>query len=170
MGVPGKRAPTVQECYSDKPYTPVAMRQHALGPYPFDPNLVAQGIPPDGRVDANERLYAPVEGTPIPPGAAPSGTPPDAPPPGAPPPPPPAQATPPSPPADVFPPLDTGGAVPAAPTSFNRNVSGAGPSVAVAHYDPQTGLYAAPDGQVFHQEDLVDPAKSWQDLVYRAEQ
>lgn len=170
MGVPGKRAPTVQECYSDKPYTPVAMRQHALGPYPFDPNLVAQGIPPDGRVDANERLYAPVEGTPIPPGAAPSGTPPDAPPPGAPPPPPPAQATPPSPPADVFPPLDTGGAVPAAPTSFNRNVSGAGPSVAVAHYDPQTGLYAAPDGQVFHQEDLVDPAKSWQDLVYRADQ
>ena len=64
MGVPGKRAPTVQECYSDKPYMPLAMRQHALGPYPFDPNLIAQGIPPDDRVDANERLFAPVEGTP----------------------------------------------------------------------------------------------------------
>ena len=37
MGVPGKRAPTVQECYSDKPYTPLAIRQHALGPYPIDP-------------------------------------------------------------------------------------------------------------------------------------
>ena len=86
MGVPGKRAPTVQECYSDKPYMPLAMRQHALGPYPFDPNLIGQGIPPDGRVDENERLYAPTEGTPMPPGAAPSGTPPDAPPPAAAPP------------------------------------------------------------------------------------
>jgi hypothetical protein len=166
MGVPGKRAPTVQECYSDKPYTPLAVRQHALGPYPFDPNLIAQGIPPDDRVDANERLYAPVEGTPMPPDAVPSGTPPDAPPPGAPPPPPPADAPPPT---AVFPPMDSGGAVPAAPSSFGVNGSGPGPSVAVAHYDPQTGQYAAPGGQVFRQEDLVDPAKSWQDLIYRAD-
>ena len=168
MGVPGKRAPTVQECYSDKPYMPLAVRQHALGPYPIDPNLIAQGIPPDDRVDANERLYAPVEGTPMPPGAVPAGTPPDAPPPGAPPPPPPAGAPAP-PPAEVFPPMDTGGAVPAAPSSFGANGSGPGPSVAVAHYDPQTGQYAAPDGQVFRQEDLVDPAKSWQDLIYKAD-
>ena len=42
MGHPGKRAPTVEICDSDKPYEPLAMRQHALGPYPLDPNLVAQ--------------------------------------------------------------------------------------------------------------------------------
>lgn len=63
MGVPGKYAPTVQECYSDRPYTPLAMRQHALGPYPFDPNLVAQGIPPDDRVTADEHLFGPLDGT-----------------------------------------------------------------------------------------------------------
>ena len=175
MGVPGKRAATVQECYSDKPYTPLAMRQHALGPYPIDPNLIAQGIPPDDRVDGNQRLYAPVEGTPMPPGAMPGGTPPDAPPPGAPPlppgapPPPPAEAPPAPPPAEVFPPMDTGGAVAATPSSFGTNGSEPGPSVAVAHYDPQTGQYAAPDGQVFRQENLVDPAKSWQDLIYMAD-
>jgi virulence factor Mce-like protein len=165
MGVPGKRAPTVQECYSDKPYTPLAVRQHALGPYPIDPNLIAQGIPPDSRVDEGQRLYAPIEGTPMPPGAMPSGTPPDAAPPGAPPPPPP----PPGPPADVFPPVDTGGAVAATPSSFGGAGSAPGPSVAVAHYDPQTGQYAAPDGQVFRQEDLVEPATSWQDLIYKAD-
>ncbi len=167
MGVPGKRAPTVQECYSDKPYMPLAVRQHALGPYPIDPNLIAQGIPVDDRVDFRDRIFAPVEGTPLPPGAVPAATPPDAPPPGAPPPPPLAEAPAP-PPAEAFPPMDTGGAVPAAPSSFGANGSGSGTSVAVAHYDPQTGQYAAPDGQVFRQEDLVDPAKSWQDLIYKA--
>ena len=40
MGVPGKRATTVEECYSDKPYKPLAMRQHTVGPYPIDPNLI----------------------------------------------------------------------------------------------------------------------------------
>ena len=167
MGVPGKRAPTVQECYSDKPYMPIAVRQHSLGPYPLDPNLIAQGVPLDDRVDANERIYAPVEGTPMPPAAVPSGAPPDAAPPGAPPPPPAGAPVPP--PAEVFPPMDTGGAVPAAPSSFGANGSGPGPSVAVAHYDPQTGQYAAPGGEVFRQQDLVDPAKSWQDLIYKAD-
>ncbi len=104
MGVPGKRAPTVQECYSDKPYTPLAMRQAETPPAP--------------------------------------------------------------PPVEAFPPMDTGGAVAATPSSFGGNESGPGPSVAVAHYDPQTGQYAAPGGQFFRQEDLVDPAKSWQDLIY----
>ncbi|MGZ6777646.1 MAG: MCE family protein, partial [Mycobacterium sp.] len=156
MGVPGKRAPTVQECYSDKPYTPLAVRQHALGPYPIDPNLIAQGMPPDGRVDANDRLYAPVEGTPMPPGAQPSGTPPGAPPPGAPPPPaPPPAGPPPPPPAEAFPPTDTGGAVAATPSAFGGTTSAPGPSVAVAHYDPQTGRYATPDGKVYRQTDLV---------------
>jgi phospholipid/cholesterol/gamma-HCH transport system substrate-binding protein len=69
MGHPGKRAPTVEECDSDKPFEPVAQREHALGPYPIDPNLISQGVPPDSRVDANDRLHAPQEGTPPPPQA-----------------------------------------------------------------------------------------------------
>lgn len=64
MGKPGKRAPTVEICESDQPYEPLAMRQHALGPYPIDPNLIAQGVAPDDRVDFGDRIHAPVEGTP----------------------------------------------------------------------------------------------------------
>jgi phospholipid/cholesterol/gamma-HCH transport system substrate-binding protein len=85
MGHPGKRAPTVELCNDPKGYTPLAIRQHSLGPNQFDPNLIAQGVPPDDRTDFNERIYAPVEGTPLPPGAVPSGTAPNAPAPGAPP-------------------------------------------------------------------------------------
>jgi phospholipid/cholesterol/gamma-HCH transport system substrate-binding protein len=66
MGHPGKRAPTVEECDSDIPFEPLAQREHALGPYPLDPNLISQGVPPDSRVDANDRLHAPTEGTPPP--------------------------------------------------------------------------------------------------------
>jgi phospholipid/cholesterol/gamma-HCH transport system substrate-binding protein len=76
MGHPGKRAPTVEICDSDKPYEPLATRQHVLGPYPLDPNLLSQGVPPDDRVTANDRIFGPVEGTPLPPGAVPQGTPP----------------------------------------------------------------------------------------------
>jgi phospholipid/cholesterol/gamma-HCH transport system substrate-binding protein len=76
MGHPGKRAPTVQICDSDKPYEPLAMKQHVFGPYPLDPNLLSQGIPPDDRVTSNDRIFGPVEGTPLPPGAVPQGTPP----------------------------------------------------------------------------------------------
>src|SRR3984957_2447526 len=75
MGHPGKRAPTVEICNSDKPFMPLAMRQHTLGPYPLDPNLLAQGIPPDDRVTANKRIFGPVEGTPLPLGEVPRGTP-----------------------------------------------------------------------------------------------
>jgi phospholipid/cholesterol/gamma-HCH transport system substrate-binding protein len=75
MGNPGKRAPTVEICDSDKPYEPLAMRQHALGPYPIDPNLIAQGIPPDARVDRDATIYGPLEGTPPPPAAPPSPSP-----------------------------------------------------------------------------------------------
>ena len=75
MGHPGKRAPTVEICNSDKPFMPLAMRQHVLGPSPLDPNLLAQGIPPDDRVTADRRIFGPVEGTPLPPGAFPRGTP-----------------------------------------------------------------------------------------------
>ncbi len=76
MGHPGKRAPTVEICNSDKPFMPLAMRQHVLGPAPLDPNLLSQGIPPDDRVTADQRIFGPVEGTPLPPGAVPRGTPP----------------------------------------------------------------------------------------------
>ncbi|MDG4668182.1 MlaD family protein [Mycobacterium sp. 236(2023)] len=80
---PGKRAPTVEICDSDKPFVPLAMREHILGPPPVDPNLIAQGIPLDSRVpgEADSRMYAPVEGTPLPPGAARAGAPPEPPPP-----------------------------------------------------------------------------------------
>ncbi len=67
---PGKRAPTVEMCRSDQPYQPLALRQHALGPNPIDPSAIAQGIPPDDRILPGEGLYGPVEGTPLPPGAA----------------------------------------------------------------------------------------------------
>src|SRR5580693_2216227 len=75
MGHPGKRAPTVEICNSDKPFMPLAMRQHVLGPSPIDPNLLAQGIPPDDRATADKRIFGPVEGTPLPLGAIPRGTP-----------------------------------------------------------------------------------------------
>jgi phospholipid/cholesterol/gamma-HCH transport system substrate-binding protein len=75
MGHPGKRAPTVEICNSDKPFMPLAMRQHVLGPSPIDPNLLSQGIPPDDRVTADQRIFGPIEGTPLPPGAVPRGTP-----------------------------------------------------------------------------------------------
>ncbi|MGV0790706.1 MCE family protein [Mycolicibacterium sp. XJ1819] len=63
MAHPGKRAPTVEICDSDEPYVPLALREHAVGPYPLDPNLISQGIPPDDRVTRDDHLYGPVEGT-----------------------------------------------------------------------------------------------------------
>ncbi|MCV7285534.1 MCE family protein [Mycolicibacterium wolinskyi] len=134
MGQPGKRAPTVEICESDKPFEPLAMRQHVTGPYPVDPNLIAQGVPPDDRVTLDEQIYGPIEGTPPPQGGA----------------------VPPPPPADA--------AVPAAPSAFAPGQPG--PSVAVATYNPQTGQYATPDGNVYRQPDLVTPApKNWEDLL-----
>ncbi|EHI10494.1 MCE family protein [Mycolicibacterium thermoresistibile] len=73
---PGKRAPTVEICNSDRPFVPLAMRQHALGPYPFDPNLIAQGIPVDSRVTDEDHLYGPIGGTPMPAGTPPPELPP----------------------------------------------------------------------------------------------
>ncbi|AGB24692.1 virulence factor Mce family protein [Mycobacterium sp. JS623] len=190
MGHPGKRAPTVELCNDPKGFQPIQMRQHYLGPYPIDPNLIAQGIPVDDRVDFNDRIFAPTEGTPLPPGAAPAGTPPGTPPgppnplaaltppPAAPPGPPPPQGNSLNgesiPPADAAPPpqgplpgpVPDGGAVPAAPSAFNENGSG-GPSVAVAHYDLRTGIYVAPDGQLQRVTSAVSGAepKSWKDLL-----
>ena len=124
MGQPGKRAPTVEICESDRPFEPLAMRQHVTGPYPIDPNLIAQGVPPDDRVTLDEHIYGPVEGTPV-----------------------------------------DGGALPVAPSA---HTAGDGPSVAIATYDPETGRYATPDGQVHHQADLATPgAQNWEDLLPR---
>jgi len=163
QGRPGKRAPTVQICDSDKPYEPLAMRQHALGPYPFDPNLIVQGIPPDDRVTLQDNIFGPLLGTPMPPpaqGAAPAADAPPPPPAGG------AAPNPDSPPVDNPAPAD--GGVPAvAPSGYTPG--GSGPSVAVATYDPKTGQYATPDGSVYRQSDLVNPEgeRSWKDLLPR---
>lgn len=164
QGQPGKRAPTVEICESDKPFQPLAMRQHVFGTYPLDPNLIAQGIPPDDRVDWNrERIFGPVEGTPRPPDAG-------------------APAAPPAPPGqaaqmgEVSPlaPLDVpsapagaaGGGPVAAPSAFAPPAAEPGPSVAIAQYDPHTGSYVTPDGQVYRQSDLVAKRapKTWKDM------
>jgi phospholipid/cholesterol/gamma-HCH transport system substrate-binding protein len=144
MGQPGKRAPTVEICESDQPYEPLAMRQHALGPYPIDPSLLAQGIPPDNRVTLPDQITGPLGGTPMPPGPAP-------PPVG------PAEA-----PA-VAPAPTSGPQV--APSAFAPQVDG--PSVAIATYDPTTGQFATPDGTVARQTDIVagDGTKTWMDLL-----
>ena len=173
MGHPGKRAPTVEICDSDDPYQPLALRQHIVGPYPLDPNLIAQGIPPDSRIDADDQIYGPAAGTPMPPGAAEAPPPPDLPPTGTPPPPsepadtsgvPPGVAT--TPPADGPPAVPDEGLPAAAPASFDGGATG-GPSVAVVQYDPRTGRYTTPDGHTFRQSDLVASAtpKSWKDLL-----
>lgn len=158
MGHPGKRAPTVEICNSDKPYMPLAQRQHVLGPYPLDPNLLSQGIPPDDRVTIPNRIFGPVDGTPLPPGSSgPRGTPPG-------PPTPPLAPPLPGPPGAAAPPVD---APTAAPSAFDANESATRPSVAVLHYDPRTGRYVRPDGQIFRQSDLVQAAapKTWQDMI-----
>jgi phospholipid/cholesterol/gamma-HCH transport system substrate-binding protein len=159
MGHPGKRAPSVEICDSDRPYEPLAMRQHVLGPYPLDPNLLAQGIPPDDRITSGDHLYAPIEGTPPPPGLPPW-------------PPQPARTAenPPPQPDTNPPPLNgSGGATPPAePSAFDTTQLRTRPSVALTYYDPGTGKYVAPDGQVYVQSDLVtrDGPRTWKDLVF----
>lgn len=161
QGQPGKRAPTAEMCESDKPFEPLAMRQHATGPSPIDPNLISQGIPPDDRVTLNDNIYGPLQGTPRPPGPAPAAPPAAAPvAPAAGQVPAPVQPTAPVP---NLAPMDSGGTV--APSAFTGGPTG--PSVAVATYDPTTGQYATPDGSVFRQSDLVKPGaeRSWKDLL-----
>jgi virulence factor Mce-like protein len=191
MGKPGKRAPTVEICNSDKPYEPLAMRQHFSGPWPLDPNLVSQGIPVDDRVDNFDQnyLYGPLEGTPLPPGVnlppnvpgarAPGPPPPGPPPPGPPPPGPlpsagldsapgPLPGPPPAPGPLPGPPPGEGGPF-VAPSSFGASGSEDGPSVAVAEYNPRTGTYVGPGGRLYRQSNLATSGghktTTWQDLV-----
>jgi phospholipid/cholesterol/gamma-HCH transport system substrate-binding protein len=172
MDKPGKRAPTVEICKSDKPYMPLAMRQHVLGPSPLDPNLLAQGIPPDDRTTSDKRIFGPLEGTPLPSSASmstqsgdfPAIAPLDVPAPGqvSQPAAVPAPAPPPSPPDIV-----NGDQPRAAHSSFAPNIAGPLPAVATAQYDPRTGRYVSRDGHVYQQSDLVKPAaaKTWQDML-----
>ena len=193
MAHPGKRAPTVELCNDPKGYQPLAMRQHSLGPYPIDPNLIAQGIPPDDRVDFSDRLYAPVEGTPLPPGAIPAGTPPDPLPPGAPPPPVQAPLPPPGTRSTgTFPRRGSDsrrrrwslrrcrGPPPGSRRRGSATVAGGARRAKClrrqgfwrtvsrhAQYDPLTGSYLTPDGQL---QQLTNAAgrtapKSWKDLL-----
>jgi phospholipid/cholesterol/gamma-HCH transport system substrate-binding protein len=177
MGHPGKRAPTVEICDSDKPFEPLAMRQHVFGTYPLDPNLIGQGIPPDDRMNFNrDRIFGPVNGTPLPPGVGPPPVGPPSPaaqmgavspiapidvpsgpggtPAGAP-------SNPVGPPAGV-----AGGAPSVAPSAFGRDALQPGPSVAITQYDPHTGSYVGGDGKVYHQSDLVvaKAPKTWKDM------
>ncbi|QEN15316.1 MCE family protein [Mycolicibacterium sp. ELW1] len=145
---PGKRAATVQDCDSDKPFEPLATRQHALGPAPVDPSLIAQGVPPDSRVTNDDKIFGPLDGTPLPPAAAqpPGITPPT-----------------PTPPAE---PAPASGAHPVAPSAYTNPPVQQAP-VAIARYNPQTGSYMAPDGHLYAQSNLVATTapKSWTDLV-----
>jgi hypothetical protein len=145
MGHPGKRAPTVQLCDDPKGFVSLAERQHALGPNPIVPNLIAQGIPPDGRVDADDRLYGPIEGTPLPPGLPPA---------------PEANPSPlPEPPPDPA----------ATPNSFAGNETGVHPTAAVTQYNPRTGAYMTADGHLYRQSNLAAAAPTaWTDLVLGA--
>jgi phospholipid/cholesterol/gamma-HCH transport system substrate-binding protein len=182
MNKPGKRAPTVEICESDEPYRPLAMRQHSLGPYPFDPNLVSQGIPIDDRLTFQENIFAPIEGTPLPPGV---GAPPGPPPPGAPVAPqaanipaPDANTPPPEgmPHLSVPPPIEgtqSGSPAPegvpsaATPQAAPASSSASVPAVATAQYDPRTGRYLTADGQLYQHSDLVASSapKTWQDML-----
>jgi virulence factor Mce-like protein len=186
---PGKRAPTVEICNSDQNYQPLAMRQHATGPSPIDPSLIAQGVPIDDRTTLSDDIFAPVEGTPLPPGAVPAGTPPGAPPGAAPistlevpftpnvlPPPPPEGNSlngqpipplgpPPGPAPETVAPAGDGGAIPAAPSSFGAATR---PKVAVAEYNPRTGEYIGSDGKLYEVTNLaaeVPLPKTWKDLL-----
>jgi phospholipid/cholesterol/gamma-HCH transport system substrate-binding protein len=156
MEHPGKRAPSVELCDDPRGYQPLAQRQHALGPYPFDPNLVSQGVPIDSRARADDNIFGPVEGSPLPEGMS-----------AAPPPPPPAPHGPPrfpgmgpgpllpgqplyvDPPVPVQPPPPPG-VNPPDPVDEQRNqvvpVPGVGP-VPTAEFLPPEAAPAAHSGQ-----------------------
>jgi hypothetical protein len=144
------------------------MRQHTLGPYPIDPNLISQGVRPDDRVDLGDNIFGPVEGTPMPPGQQAPAAPADA---NPPPLPEPGAIDAPPPPIENAPPVASAPEPPApgaaTPNSYRANGSAAGPSAAAAQYDPRTGEYLGSDGRVYQQSNIVAPvaATSWKDLL-----
>ena len=113
---PDKRAPTAAICNSDEEFVPVAPEQPVVGPYPHDPELEEQGVPPDTR-------YQPTTG-------------------------------------------ETAPAAPAAATPSGAQHTE--PAVAFAQYDPQTGEYLGPDGQLYRQADLASGGhNSWEEMLPR---
>ncbi|OOK70339.1 virulence factor mce family domain protein [Mycobacterium kansasii] len=40
--------------------------------------------------------------------------------------------------------------------------------LAVAQYDPRTGRYVGPDGQLYRHSDLVNAPKTWKDMLLAA--
>lgn len=181
MTKPGKRAPTAEMCNSDQEYEPIAQKQPFLGPYPRDPGLEAQGVPPDSRWFPDQGLYAapglgpPAPNTPppappttmlVPPPAGNIDTP--SPPPNLPASPPPTDTPAVHPPSDTPPPPpmphlpeDTN-----TPAAFSESGS-AEPSVGFANYNPRTGEYFAPDGTMYRQTDLVPAttSRTWKNLL-----
>jgi hypothetical protein len=175
---PGKRAPTAAICNSDQNYEPLAERNPPIGPFPRDPNLEAQGVPPDSRWFPDQGLYSPPgQGPGVPP-----TQPPVPPPPGlpvsplprdiydsdglAPPPVPtaPAEGSGSAAPTDLPDPSAPAGDVQAGGAAFS---GAAAPTVTTATYNPRTGKYIGADGRFYRQADLVPLAanKTWKDLV-----
>ncbi|MGV0813375.1 MlaD family protein [Mycolicibacterium boenickei] len=176
MTKPDKRAPTAEMCNSDEQFEPVAQKQPVIGPYPRDPGLEAQGIPPDSRWFPDQGLYsAPGEGPPAP------NTPPPAPPTTMLVPPPAGGVDKPSPPpalpgtpevadtpAAQPPPAEpstTGGAnnAPAAYSGGGSMTEG----IQFADYNPRTGEYVGPDGKLYQQANLATGSgqRTWQDML-----
>ena len=162
MTHPGKRAPTAEMCNSDQQYEPLAQKQPFLGPYPRDPNLEAQGVPPDSRWFPDQGLYSPpgqgpsAPETPMPPVPTTMPVPPpgsgmDSPPPG-----------PNSPDAPVA--SQEGASV--SPSAFVAETPSA--AVQFVPYNPRTGEYVASDGKVYRQTNLTQnkASGSWKDLVF----
>jgi phospholipid/cholesterol/gamma-HCH transport system substrate-binding protein len=164
LSKPGKRAPTVALCDSDQEFEPIAQKQPIVGPNPRDPNLEAQGVPPDARWFPDQGLYAPPgEGPPAP------ATQPPTPPTQVLVPPPVVDADIPPPGPDVPTPApDPNNPMPVAPSSFQPGGSASAPPLLTARYNPRTGEYVGPDGQTYKQSDLVPPAtpRTWKDLVF----
>jgi len=74
-----------------------------------------------------------------------------------------------SPAAPVAPPPPLGDDVPGVAPSAYHGATSANPPVAVAEYDPRTGRYLAPDGQIRKQANLVKSGpESWKDLVLQS--